>query len=282
MKASLGKESLQQLEELKQQIWQTHKFRWYGWLLKCLKDISNFNTKQLFWTTLAAKAKGLSNTGQDLFAKLGFTLQCKTFNLLEAQHLEIQKAKIHKQIQTEPHVWWIDNFNRTYGQTFYKLDNKSPMKVLNWTGWAIHTLPSEVNLQLLCTEPRLILPKRFQMYLFRTHLMEILQGVTDADQKLEHIFRTSFCEQHKVYNVPLKPYCIGPQVTDQTLLQLRKHLDGLHDFVPVELMEHNVGSEVGLAQVLRILRDQYTFANQEKYSLCKVDVNIFWRLYLVT
>jgi len=37
--------------------------QWYRWLLKGLKDLSNSNTKQLFWLMIAAKVKELSNTG---------------------------------------------------------------------------------------------------------------------------------------------------------------------------------------------------------------------------
>ncbi len=281
MQSSIDSSSSAKFTQLKQQIWQTHKLKWYGWLLKSLKDISNYNTKQLFWTTLSAKAKGLSNTGQDLFAKLGFTLQNKSFSLMEAEHLELQRSKILQQMHDQAHVWWIDNFNRTYGQTFYKLENKSPMKVLNWTGWAYHTLPVEVTVQLQCVDQQPILPKLFQTFWFRSYLLEILPSVTAEDQSLKHCFQTSFCEQHKVYNVPLKPYSIGPQVTRQTLLQLDQHLDGLHNFIPVQLLEHNVGSDAGFAEVLKTLNEHYTFANRNVYSLCKVDVNIFWRLYLV-
>ena len=43
-------------------MWASKKLHWYGWLLKGLKDLSNQNTKQLFWIFMAAKAKGLSNT----------------------------------------------------------------------------------------------------------------------------------------------------------------------------------------------------------------------------
>ena len=89
---------------LKEQIWNSNKLRWYGWILKGTKDISNKSTKQLFWTTLAAKAKGLSNSGQDVFDKLGFTLQNRIFTMQEDEHLALQQIYIRHQVENEPHV----------------------------------------------------------------------------------------------------------------------------------------------------------------------------------
>ena len=122
-------------KELFQHIWASHKLLWYGWLLKGMKDLSNKSTKQMFWLTMAAKAKGLSNAGQDALAKVGFTLQSKIFGLLEGEQLAVQEEHNQQHLLHQPHVWWIDNFNRAYGQTFYKLSS-GPMKLLelDWLG----------------------------------------------------------------------------------------------------------------------------------------------------
>ena len=81
--------------------------------------------------------------------------------------------------------------------------------------------------------------------------------------------------------MPLKPYLIGPGVSAQDLEQLNQHLNGLTNFIPIKLLEHNINSDVGLAQVLQSLCETYNFEKSFLYSFCKVDVNIFWRLYLV-
>ena len=269
----------QRCSALLDKIWESHKLRWYGWLLKGLKDISNYNTKQLFWITLAAKSKGLSNTGQDALAKIGFTLQSKVFSNLEAIHLDGQVVLVKQKLQTDPHVWWVDNFNRTYGQTFYKL-SAGPMKVLNWTGWAYHALPDYTR-ELLNLTNQTILPARFQTYKFRNLLKSLLDDLTTHQKTLKWVFTESFCETHQIYNVSLKPYRIGPKVTEEDLKQLGQHKDGLHNFVPVQMLEHNIGSEEGLGNVLKALFQTYQFDSADRYSLCKVDVNIFWRLYLV-
>lgn len=262
-------------------MWATHKLRWYGWLLKGLKDITNHNTSQLFWVTLVAKAKGLSNTGQDALAKLGFCLQSKVFGRSESQQLLLQTNLVKRAFLPQSHVWWIDNYNRAYGQTFYKLSS-GPMKVLNWTGWAIHRLPEHVGPLLRLTSSKPLLPKNFQNYETRIFLHQIVKDFSTSEGTLKPYFNSSFCEQHCVYNVPLKPYQTGPHISSADLATLQLHLDGLTNFVPVELLQHNVGSDVGLGKVLRQLLWQYSFEKQKSYSLCKVDVNIFWRLYLVS
>ena len=155
------------------------------------------------------------------------------------------------------------------------------MKVLNWTGWAIHKLPATVQPALqLVNKP--LLPDHIQTYETHTLLTKILETFCNNQGHLCGYFQTSFCELNKVYNVPLKPYRIGPQVLEEDLKRLEKHLDGLTNFIPVELIEHNVGSNVGLARVLVHLEHSYKFQNRTSYTLCKVDVNIFWRLYLVS
>ena len=113
-------------------------------------------------------------------------------------------------------------------------------------------------------------------------LYDTLEPLINSSGRLPCIFHDSFCEQHELYNVPLKPYMVGPQVSTDDLRTLNQHLDGLTNFIPIKLLEHNVGSEQGLAQVLLSLFTTYNFDKSLFYSLCKVDVNIFWRLYLVS
>ena len=86
---------------------------------------------------------------------------------------------------------------------------------------------------------------------------------------------------NSVNNVPLKSYRVGPDISYQDLQRLQRHSDGLNDFVPIQLIEHNVDSNAGLANVLLQLSESYQFDSCSTYSLCKVDVNIFWRLHLV-
>jgi hypothetical protein len=230
---------------------------------------------------MTAKSKGLSNSGQDALAKVGFTLQSKTFGQLEALHLQQQQLKVQQQLSEVPHVWWIDNYNCTYGQMFYKL-SAGPIKVLNWTGWAFHCLPTNLKHRLTITSHQPLVPEHLQTYLF-TVLCDLLPTFTTQEGTMRYFFSTSFCEVNGIYNVPLKPYKTGPQVSASDLDCLDQHLDGLVNFIPVKLMEHNVGSDVGLGNVLFELSKTYElYHTKQTFSLCKVDINIFWRVYLVS
>ena len=185
-----------------------------------------------------------------------------------------------EELLKNPHVWWIDNFNKAYGQMFYKLGT-GPIKVLNWTGWAYHELPAEAAdlLTILSTHP--LFPQFLQTYSSSELLSSWLNEVVGDKGVLPFFLDQSFCVRNHIYNVPLKPYLPGPDISHQDVKRLEQHLDGLANFVPVKLLQHNVGSDVGLANVLAVLSRTYKFGASAKYSICKVDVNIFWRLYRV-
>lgn len=263
-----------------EEIWDSHKLRWYGWALKGLRDLSKNSTAQFFWITMASSAKGLSNTGQDALAALGFSLQSKAFRRLEAEHLQLRTKQIREQVEDTPHVWWIDNFNRAYGQTFYKLNDDGPLKVLNWTGWAMHLLPQTVMPSIYKHHPS-ILPFQLQTFENRKLFHDSVRTVTTTKGTVRSYFGDSFCEINNVYNVPVKPYRISRDVREQDLNRMARHNDGLANFVPIQMIRHNVSSDKGLANVLLQLSSSYHFGTRKTYSICKVDVNIFWRLYLV-
>jgi hypothetical protein len=265
-------------------IWSAHKLSWMGWLVKGLKDISNKNNKQLFWLTLVLNNKGLSNSGQALASKLNFCLHPKCFQRLMAEETEREHTNNVHHLQNTSHVWWIDNYNKTYGQQFYKL-NKGPQVVLNWTGFAV-SLAEKFPKQLLLKPParsilKPLLPTELYTNDNQRFLQQLVQTTTEENTQLASVLQTSFCHTHNITNIPLRPLTTGPLVSREDLQRLDRHEAGLKHFVPLQLLKENVGSNTGLAQVLVHLRSFYDLNNSKHFSVGKVDINIYWRLNLV-
>lgn len=269
-------------EALQQHCWKTHRERWYSWLLKGLKDISNKNTKQLFWITLVTVNRGLSNSGQELLGKFNWLLLPAVYQQHFKEQLALQVNKSFQLLKTQPCVWWIDNYNRSFGQPFYKLLH-SPLQILNWTGFGAAGCSSTSTQQLLQRNPSStmpLFPKQLNTDLQQHFLHQLFSNYWNSTK---YFFSTeSFCETHNIYNIPLKPWTTGPALDRNTLLQLEKEkLGTLEHFLPLSLLEWNVSSEEGLGKVLQYLQTVFEEQWKTHYTVAKVDINIFWRMYQV-
>lgn len=274
------------ITNLLQDIWTNHKLPWLGWIVKGLKDISNKNTKQLFWLTLVLDNKGLSHSGQALASKLNFCLHPKSFQRLMTEQTGLSHSANMQRLHSTPHVWWVDNYNKAYGQRFYKLNN-GPQVVLNWTGWGA-SVAKGFSQQALKKPSRQhpeqlnLVPSELYTMANQNYIGTLIKASTAKTGVLLNTLDKSFCRTHGITNVPLKPTKTGRLVTPKDLTWMEKHNDGLTNFVPMGLIKENIASDVGLAKVLFKLRDFYDGFQGEYFSMGKVDISIFWRLSLVS
>ena len=100
----------------------------------------------------------------------------------------------------------------------------------------------------------------------------------DADWKEEDYkcFNSSYGQQEKIFNIPLKPKSAYIQHDDADEHFHFLSPQGLKNFVPVQLLPHNPASNDGLAKILVHLGKIY-MAKSDYYSVYKMDVNIYWR-----
>lgn len=265
-------------------IWQECKLPWLGWVLKGIKDLSNKNTHQLFWLTAVLDNKGLSHSGQALGSRLNFCLHPKSFQRQLAQQAKLAHDSSTKEVMSTAHVWWADNYNKSYGQRFYKL-NKGPQLVLNWTGLGVslaHEFPLRKLVrptQELTLKP--MLPEHLYTQESKKMLLTLIKAASTDNQSILGTFGTSFCRAHCVTNVPLKPTICGPMVDSNDLRWMAEHNDGLCNFVPLELLKENIAADVGLAKVVRHLVSFYEDTRGRYFSVGKVDISIYWRMNLV-
>ena len=94
------------------------KPQFVSWLLQSMYNISQKNTRQLFYPSLLAEWRGLSRSGNDLFGKMKMLLPAKTYKRYRDGALLDQKRKVGAIIRTKVFCFWVDNFNKQFRKTY--------------------------------------------------------------------------------------------------------------------------------------------------------------------
>ena len=103
-----------------------------------------------------------------------------------------------------------------------------------------------------------------------------------ADRSGWMMYDKCLATKYNVSNVPLKPVVDKNDSARRALFdQLSRNADGLGDFHPDEIQQHNVGSNRGLMTILFHWLDNRQ-ASDDKYMLLVCDCNIFMRIIKVT
>ena len=187
---------------------------------------------------------------------------------------------------------WIDNYNKMFNKQLSSMA-KDSLKLCNWTGCAVRPykglVPVSMKVKRLNNEVIPAMPKLADLW---TQLSLIddaiisstastMQNSTGQEIPSDYL-DTSLYIQWGADRVPLKP--------DKNVVPLEykaaieKSPDTLENFHPKGLLEHNVGSNEGLARVMKVLYDKHKMGNvlgSPKYVALNVDINIFYRLMKV-
>lgn len=178
---------------------------------------------------------------------------------------------------------WIDNFNKN--QSFRIPDlNKGVYQDCNWTGVALREYTvSNIDMQVRRVDGHVVPAMPSQKQLFeRTAILEqwFHESVCkDDDDMFKH--DTSWVVTWGVHNVPLKPRAADvPEAHKKAVESKNLSLETLH---PMAILEENVGSNRGLAQVFRVFYDEQMALplGERKYMVFNVDSNIFKRCMTV-
>ncbi len=97
-------------EDLRKEIRKEEVPRWIFYILASLNGISQKNTSQLFYPTLALDFKGLSRTGMNIQAAMGAALQAKQYDRMKSKLVVQEKAVSLQLMQEKATVIWVDNF----------------------------------------------------------------------------------------------------------------------------------------------------------------------------
>ena len=255
------------------------KGEFYGWLLVTLKSRSQKNTSQLFFLSLIDEWRGISARGMDVNGKMGLTLTGRTYRRHKAKALIREKARVMETIQTCSCIFWVDNFNIFFKKSYLAL-GVGPYVNVDWTPVGISVLPNTSSLQLLhafLPGTRDVLPCFPEHILNAQCVREILNYASRFDNfKQAFHWRTSVATQYQVFSTPLR--LEGVMQTQEEIVYGSNV--GLRHFHPVDLLSKNVGRTDGLCGVMRELQRNYWLPGH--YMILKVDVDLFWRISLVS
>jgi hypothetical protein len=187
----------------------------------------------------------------------------------------------------EPHTIWIDNFSKIWPRTMPNLDKGAWADCL-WTGVAIHaysgSFPLTMNI-LRDAHGEGIPAMPNNLFTLTPKLIKLWTSYcADIDYCTQ-----SMVSAWKVNSVPLKPQAANmPAGPHQDAIN--SDVNTLNRLHPKELIPLNIGSNKGLATILRTHyenNNQHTEETRQaprpcpKYSAFGVDIDIFRRMLLV-
>ncbi len=244
-----------------------------GWVLQQLYNISQTNIKQLFYITLLAEWRGLSQSGQDMLGKLNMLLPAKSYGRYKKTELARQKHSLGTLLQTTNYVFWVDNFANQFRKSNLFNKANAPYVKLDYTPFAISVFPPSVD-NLAHKFLNGVLVPAFPPRLFHNEFKQCLLHMVHQFDEYDNcrFWALSIARQQQIFNIPLK-FEDGLEDEDDLLEGSKNGLRYFHTF---NLFDANVSSTVGLVEVVKEI--QKVFVKKGRYSLCKVDINIFWRL----
>ena len=196
----------------------------------------------------------------------------------------------------KPHTIWIDNFSKLRAFQIPNLGHGAFANCL-WTGMAIRTCEELDQTSLALKRTNDIITPAMPLELIadttRDDVFELITMYGDLilDKTLDktkrapcrmELFENSLVHTWKVNNVPLKPEANNVTRTRHKQAITNK-CDSLKNLYPDSILKWNVGSNEGLAQVLRKVYEDAGIhvSDPHKYTVLNADCNIFDRIVKV-
>ena len=179
-------------------------------------------------------------------------------------------------IREGPHVVWVDNFNKNLSWKIPDV-HKGVFTACNWTGVAVREYtagPCDMRLVHHDFGFTSGMPELDELFEKADDIKEwFLSKTSGVNYMMKH--DSSMVVQWQAHSVPIKPEANQvPEKFKAAVASKNCALDTLH---PAEIMEHNIGSWLGMARVFREFYDQ-TMATppaDRRYTIINCDSNIF-------
>lgn len=192
-----------------------------------------------------------------------------------------------REVAEGPHVVWMDNFDKTYYRKV-PLMRSGTLSACYWTGIAYRRVEGDIDCAL-----------RYDAADALVHGMpqdpfapDIIGSVTNlmllrvpADGQMPNLLETSMWSRWDVNVVPVKPDLKRIPREDRKLKpRIAAAALNLKEFFPCRLALDNIGSNKGLARLMKAHHDEYkmnTEVGVGRYLVMTVDCNIFDRIVKV-
>ena len=195
-----------------------------------------------------------------------------------------------RNIKNRPHSLWVDNFNKMSKWQIPSAE-KEMYALMNWTGYALRLYPFEIDMTFrkdpydnevvpaMPIEPLKFLPRVLE---------KMKRFVYDGKENPSRKFLDSLSVLWAVHNVPVAPDAKNTVIPAEFANGIAAKRDRLRNLHPEKLIDENIGSNKGLARVLRDIHDERGWGIEEheenaptEYSVLNVDCNIFDRILKV-
>jgi hypothetical protein len=177
----------------------------------------------------------------------------------------------------QPHVLWYDNFSKVY-RIHAPTTTTGVYHSCLWTGVALHkykgppvdmSVHSNADGEVISVMPPDLLADKDVVLNSIQYLMN--QGCKYYDKSL--------VKKHNVNNIPLKAMINDPQHKENTA-----NTNTMEQVFPLRMIKHNIGSNKGLALIIRELYEHNGMDVEggcSNYVCLNLDENIFWRVLKV-
>lgn len=186
-----------------------------------------------------------------------------------------------RDIETKVHVKWFDNVQYDWRAKSLGFDKMS-FHQYNWGGVGVRPYRGRL-IRDLCVDTldgRVTDAMPDDLFEFED---DFISDILDMYRSGPCQYDDSIVKKYNVCRIPLKPEIekhIDPELYDT----LKSQVDGLRHFHPKELVDLNMGENVGVLSFFKSLRDADTdepVTDDSKYCLLNTDVNIYVKIQKV-
>ena len=185
-------------------------------------------------------------------------------------------------IETGVHVTWFDNVQYDWRAKSVDFDKMSFFQY-NWTGVGVRPYQGDLvdNLEVDYVNSELVHAMPDDVFEYEVEFCSELLEIYQTGQAW---FDSSIVKQYNVLRIPLKPEIKRRE--DPLLFDtLKKQVDGLRHFHPKDLVNENMGKNLGVMSYFRSIRDTDTAKNvtpSSKYCVLNTDMNIYIKIQKVS
>ncbi len=182
--------------------------------------------------------------------------------------------------QEVPHVINTDNFDADIA-AYLPTSRKGAYHACHWSGRAIsvHPDPGNITLDFVYDADHNPIPAMPPSLFADPIWNNMIARMKQMDAEGSRYKENSFVQLFNINNIPLKPKVDARQYPELHRL-LAESRDGLQDFFPIGMEDHNPGSNKGLSRLLRQIVDENGSATQ--YRILVTDVNPYHRMLKVS
>ena len=229
----------------------------------------------MFYITFVNHYFGLSRDGIELNSSIGYGVNIGMYDRERKRHEELSKEATVAVIQKGAYVQWWDNFSKFQARQVPTI-KKDIFASCLWTGVTVNEYTGPpVDVAVRNDDNGQVIPAMPEDLFVYEDIM--LQGIHEIYDEGRERYDKSLVKRYDVVNVPLKVDTKRFPELAETMNSAKnttKHIN------PFKLIKHNIGSNLGLATILREYQEDQKMSLHgvvENYSTVNTDENIFYR-----